>query len=649
MGIQMCSMNPFLRRLTPLLLLIASPLQAQDAERATHADEASRPQLVFTHNDPSFQVRQYQLGCLSLLSYLVVSGGEALVIDPQRDVDHYLEQAKQLGAQVRYVALTHPHADFVAGHTELAARVGATILLSQHAGAAFAHQALADGDQITLGQVAITMWHTPGHTPNASTFLLGVAGEPQPRMAFTGDTLFIGGIGRPDLLDVPPAMLAEQSYASIQRLKALPDATLVLPAHGAGSLCGAHLSPATTSTIGAEKRDNEYLRIVGRSSFIARVLSHQPVAPQYFRFNVEWNLKGPPLVSPQVDLPPRLAGKQAGADGVWLVDLRDQRAYAEAHVRGAVNVALRGRLDTWTGIVVPFTAPVVLVGDEGQVREGALRLRRIGFDKLAGWLPDDAASWRADGLEVVSSRLVAPSELFAAMQKGEEPILIDVRTEEEHLDLRIGEMGNVPVTEHERLARTFPKDMPMLFLCNSAYRSSMAVGLAERAGFRNLASLDGGLDAWLGQGLPVRGRSVDANNLLLPEPIVPTQLQPLQPAAVVLDLRQEWEWRDWSIPGSKHVALEALPEAVAELPPDQVVILACKDGTQAAAAAGAILKQDPTRRVRPLRGGVTAYYRDIVLGRAAVDSRAMPSPTLPAPAAAAGATKPTAKKRNAGC
>jgi rhodanese-related sulfurtransferase len=475
--------------------------------------------------------------------------------------------------------------------------------------------------------------------------LLSVGGEQEPRYAFTGDTLFIGGIGRPDLLDVPPAQLAAQSFDSIQRLKSLPDATLVLPAHGAGSLCGAHLSPATTSTIGDEKRTNEYLRIAGRSSFIAKVLSHQPVAPQYFGFNVELNRKGPPLVDRGQAMPPKLdlAAVKAAPDA-WLVDLRHQHAYADAHLRGAVNVALRGRLDTWTGIVVPPDAELWVVGSEKEVAEGVFRLRRIGYDRIAGWIEDDVAAWRAAGLDVRSSKLVAPKDLYALMQKGEEPIVIDVRTADEHADLRLGDIGNIPVTESLRFGKTLPKDVPVVMLCNSAYRSSMAVGLAERQGFVDVASLDGGMDAWLAEGLPAIGRMVDAAAVRLPATVTAKDLAADTNGMALFDLRADWEWNDWRVPGSQRVGLDELVGAVAELPSDRRIVLLSKDGESAFAAAGALLKQYPDRAIVVLRGGVAAYYREVVL-RSASAAPSVPSPIPAAPTSG----KPVVKKRNVGC
>ncbi|MFO1077077.1 MAG: rhodanese-like domain-containing protein [Planctomycetota bacterium] len=646
--------------------LLALPSTAQDAEKATHADAASRPMIAFEAKGDGWLVRQYQLGCLSLLSYLVVIGDDAAVIDPQRDVEHYRDDAKVLGAHIRHVLLTHLHADFVAGHTELAATDGAEVAVSKLANAEFAHRGLADGDRVAVGNAEIEAWLTPGHTPSAMTFLLHLpAAAKQPVFAFTGDTLFVGSIGRPDLLDVPPADLAKKSFASLNRLTALPEDTVVLPAHGAGSLCGAHLSPETTTTIGREKKTNPYLGIRSEATFVAKAISHQPTAPQYFAFNVEMNRKGPPLVARAEELPPaldRAALAALLAKEAWIVDLRDQHDYAAGHVEGAVNVALRGRLDTWTGIVVPFDHPVVLVGDDEAVREGVFRLRRIGYDHIAGRLPDDEGVWRDAGLAVRQSKLVAPRDLFARIQAHTEPIVIDVRTADEYADLRLGDVGNIPVTDSARFAKLLTKDQPVLMVCNSAYRSSMAVGLAERLGFRDVASLDGGLDAWLDAGLPVVGAQTTkaatetaapaAGAIALPEPIDASMLAKVlleQPQAyAVLDIRPAWQFDEWHVPGATNVALAALEQHVADVPATRRIVLVDRDGSLAFAAAGALMARTQ-RDLRALLGGTQRYYAQNVLGGGDAPA-AMPAPAAEVPAAAPNAPTTTPKKkRSAGC
>ncbi|HEX6810415.1 MAG TPA: rhodanese-like domain-containing protein [Planctomycetota bacterium] len=643
------------------LLAFTAAVRAQDAERETHADDASKPRVSFEDKGADHVLRQYQLGCLSQLSYLLVSGNEAAVVDPTRDVDHYLDDAKQLGAAVKLVLLTHPHADFVAGHTELAQRVGAQVLIAAKAGASFPHRGLQDGDRVTVGSAAIEAWETPGHTPNAMTFLVRVrAAKADPAYALTGDTLFIGGIGRPDLLDAPPAALAAQAWDSIHRLAALPDATLVLPAHGAGSLCGAHLSPQTSSTIGAEKASNPYFGFKSKARFVADLLSRQPVAPRYFAYNVAMNLAGPPLAQRAADLPavvePALLQRTLGDTG-FAVDVRGQREYANGHVAGSVNIALRGRLDTWTGIVVPHDAPVVLVGSDDEVREGVFRLRRIGYDKIAGRLAADAAAWRAAGLDVRETKLVAPKELYAAMKAGNEPLIVDVRTADEYADVRLGDTGNIPVTESARFAAMFDREAPVVMVCNSAYRSSMAVGLGERAGFTNVSSLDGGLDAWIEAGLPVVGREArgaaparQASAVVLPEPVDAAFVQRVladQPQAyAVVDIRPAWQFAEWRVPSSTNVLPDAVTAHLAALPAELRVVLVDRDGTLAFAVAGAVAAQVPQRPLRVLVGGVQGFYAATAFGAA---PPAVPDARSAAPAATPAQATPPVKKRSAGC
>lgn len=650
-----------------LFLPFSAPLStaaAQDAERTTHTDAASTPQIALDERLGAFVLRQYQLGCLSQLTYLIGSDGVAVVVDPQRDVEHYLRDAGALGLQIRYVVLTHTNADFVAGHVELAQRAGAEILISEASGSEFAHRGLHDGDKVALGKTTLEFWATPGHTLDSMTMLVRVPGAAvDPAYIVTGDTLFIGGIGRPDLVggEITPVVLANHAFDSMQRLKTLPDATKVLPGHGAGSLCGAHLSPETVSTLGAEKASNPYLAPLGRVAFVARVVTGLPVAPQYFAHNVALNRKGPPAVARDAAMPASLdaaAVARAAKEGAWLVDVRDQRDYAQGHVSGAVNVALRGRLDTWTGIVVPFDAAIVLVGSDDEVREATFRLRRVGYDRLSGYLAGGMAAWRAAGLPDRQSKLLSPQVLFAAMQRGEEPFLVDVRTASEYDELRLGDYGNIPVTDWPRFAEVLDKQQPVVMVCNSAYRSSLAVGLAERLGFADVGSLDGGLDAWLSAGLPTLGSARLAHGaaavptLSLPEPIDPKTLANAladQPQSyLVLDVRPAWAFADYHVPG----AMPARPEeALAQAAAADVrtrIVLVDRDGTLAWAVAGAILQAHGERAVRVLDGGTARFWREIELGRASPAMLPTTTPAAPAPTQRP-QTKPAAKKRNAGC
>jgi rhodanese-related sulfurtransferase/glyoxylase-like metal-dependent hydrolase (beta-lactamase superfamily II) len=671
-------------------LLATSPVRllAQDAEQATHADEASVPQLSYERRAGEVTLRQYQLGCLSQLTYLIVSRGEALVVDPQRDVEHYVRDAKALGARIRYVALTHTNADFVAGHTELAARETAEILISSASASQFSHRGMRDGEAVTLGAATIKFIATPGHTLDSMSVLVRVPGadvEADPLWAMTGDALFIGSIGRPDLAQgsVSPMALAGKAFESVQRFGTLPDATIVLPAHGAGSLCGAHLSPDTTSTIASVKVNNPYFQIHSRAAFVARDVSGLPPAPQYFAYNVALNRAGPPVVDWTDEMPRALAPSEvrdAITAGAWVVDLRDARSYARSHVEGSINVSVRGRLDTWTGIVIPFEAPLVLVGSPAEVREAAFRFKRIGLDHVVGRLATDLESARAAGLSVRTTELVAPAVLADLIASGTEPILVDVRTAEEYAELAIGEYAHIELTDWKRFGDVLDPDMPVLFVCNSAYRSSMAVGLAERLGFKDVGSLEGGIDAWLDAGLPVYGTApvcagpvcpaagaqadgvatlqpATPETFELPEPIEPAQLAALlrdQPSNyALLDLRPAWQYREYHLPGAMNVDPGALLAQVMSLPKSARVVLVDRDGTFAWAAGGAVSAAlgSESRLLRVLAGGTARFWREIEIP--GQSPPAMPG-VKATPAAApssliAPPAQPPAKKRSAGC
>jgi glyoxylase-like metal-dependent hydrolase (beta-lactamase superfamily II)/rhodanese-related sulfurtransferase len=653
----------------------------QDAERLTHGDEASTPQASYERREGDVTLRQYQLGCLSQLSYLITSRGEAAVVDPLRDVEHYLRDAQAQGARIRYVVLTHTHADFVAGHTELAARAGAEVLISADSGSQFVHRPLQDGERATLGAAELEFLAVPGHTLDSMSVLVRVSGsDPNPTWILTGDALFIGSIGRPDLAQgtISPMALASKAFDSLRRLRALPDETILLPAHGAGSLCGAHLSAETTSTLGREKATNPYFNLASRAAFIARDVADLPPAPPYFAHDVALNRAGPPAVDWSEEMPPAMGPRQvlqALAAGAWAIDLRDARAYAQAHVQGSINVAVRGRLDTWTGSVVPFEAPLLLIGSASEVREAAFRFKRIGLDRVRGYLAADLETAHAAGLLIRTTELVAPEALYERMQRGTEPVLVDVRTAEEHAELAIGSYVQLALTDWKRFAELLDPSAPVVFVCNSAYRSSMAVGLAELLGFRDIATLDGGIDAWLAADLPVYGTSpacagpvcptpgfegtpatraptlpAGGGMLELAEPIEPAALATLladQPQTyVIVDVRPAWQFDEYHVPGAVNVALEGVAGYLQQLPASARVVLVDRDGTLAWALAGA-LGAELGPRARPLRvlaGGTARFWREVEVG-----GQSLPSlqPTA-SPSAAPGAP-PAPKKRSAGC
>jgi rhodanese-related sulfurtransferase len=552
---------------------------------------------------------------------------------------------------------------------------------------------MRDGDVVTLGSATIEFIATPGHTLDSMSVLVHVpmsaAGvEADPLWVMTGDALFIGSIGRPDLAQgtVSPMALAGKAFESVQRLRTLPDASIVLPAHGAGSLCGAHLSPDTTSTIAREKATNPYFQTHSRAAFVSRDVSGLPPAPQYFAYNVALNRKGPPMVDWTDETPRALAPSEVRAaidGGAWVVDLRDARSYSSLHLEGSINVSVRGRLDTWTGIAIPFDAPLALVGSPDEVREAAFRFKRIGLDRVIGYLATDLESARAAGLSVRTTELVPAAVLAERIARGTEPIIVDVRSAEEHAELAIGEYAHIELTDWKRFGDVLDRDLPVVFVCNSAYRSSMAVGLAERLGFRQLASLEGGLDAWLDAHLPVYGTapvcagpicpatgapaddsasttaasfSAASDEFELPEPIEPAQLAALlldQPESyAVIDVRPEWQYREYHVPGAVHVGPSAVLAHVKSLSRTARIVLVDRDGTTAWAVAGAVSAAlgFQSRPLRVVSGGTARFWREVeIAGHAppAVQG-ARPVPAA-APSRDAKPTRPEAKKRSAGC
>jgi hydroxyacylglutathione hydrolase len=350
--------------------------------------------------------KQFYLGCLAHASYLVGSEGEAAVVDPRRDVDGYLEEAEREGLRIRYVIETHLHADFVSGHRELASRTGAEIVFGAKAEAAFPHRAVKDGDAIRLGKLTLRVLETPGHTPESITILVD---DPEhasaPRLALTGDTLFIGDVGRPDLAGAKgfaPEHMAGLLYDSLhEKLLALPDAVEVFPAHGAGSLCGRNLSQETSSTIGEQRRTNYALQAMPRERFVQMMTADLPEIPRYFAMDVALNRGGVPALA---ELPPAPALASAAFEaaarerGATILDVRSSAAFGAGHVPGSLNVALAGQFASWAGTLVDAATPILLVTDDtAQVPEAVTRLARVGIESVCGYLDGGIAAWDGSG------------------------------------------------------------------------------------------------------------------------------------------------------------------------------------------------------------------------------------------------------------
>jgi hydroxyacylglutathione hydrolase len=459
--------------------------------------------------------KQFYLSCLAHASYLIgdEETGIAAVVDPQRDIDQYLAFAGEHGLRIKYVFLTHLHADFVAGHLELRDRVGATICLGAAAKAGYAFMPMGDGNAIEFGRVRLKTMETPGHTPESISILVYDlnASDQQPHAVLTGDTLFIGDVGRPDLraaLGWSASQLGGMLFDSLHKLLGLPDQSLVYPAHGAGSLCGKALSKETFSTLGEQRRKNYALQPMSKEEFIRVVTADQPEAPPYFTYDAVLNSQERPT------LDETLASKMKPltvdallalqADGAQILDTRDPDEFGAAHLAGSVNIGLGGQYATWAGTVLDRAHPIAIIADPGRENEAAVRLGRIGFDHVAGYLENGLLSLTArPELIVFTERLSAQfaAELLAS---SEPPLVVDVRAPREREQKHIEGSVSMPLNRLLESRKTLPTDRALLVYCAGGYRSSIAASLLQGSGFAPVGEIAGGLAAWEAAKLPVR-------------------------------------------------------------------------------------------------------------------------------------------------
>ncbi len=451
---------------------------------------------------------QFYLGCLAHASYMLASQGEAVVVDPQRDVELYLKAAADHGVTIRHIFESHLHADFVSGHRELAARTGATIYMGAQAGATFPHVPVHDGFQLKFGQASIRVLETPGHT--SESICMVVTDEeksPGPWAILTGDTLFIGDVGRPDLSPShTPAQLAGLLYDSLHgKLMTLADGVLVYPAHGAGSLCGKNMRAERSSTIGTERLTNYALQIKNREEFITQLTSNLPARPEYFLKDAEINRTGAAALS---DLPPLRAVspqelKLMLSAGEIALDVRPNEEFAAAHVPGSVNIALGGQFASWAGTVLGLSAhPVLIVSSDEQMEEARLRLTRVGIEILNGYLNGGVDAWKQAGLPLATIAQMTPADLDAQLQSTNMQVL-DVRREPEWEAAHIEGATWWPLDNFKVSPPEMDHEAPIAVHCKGGYRSMIATSLLQRAGFKHVKNVTGGLDAWQQAKLPV--------------------------------------------------------------------------------------------------------------------------------------------------
>ena len=460
-------------------------------------------------------LRQFYLNCLAHASYLIgdESTRTAAVVDPQRDVDQYLAFAAEHQLQIRHVLLTHFHADFLAGHLELRDRAGATIYLAASARAEYAATLLADGEAIEMGRVRLVAVHTPGHTPESMSILVHDLDKSAdvPHAVLTGDTLFVGDVGRPDLraaLGWSASQLGDLLYDSLHgKLLPLPDATLIYPAHGAGSLCGKAISRETVSTIGEQRRSNYAVQPMSKSAFVDLVTADQPDAPAYFTYDAVLNSQERPTLADALtrQLKPLSldAVTELAARGAQLLDTRDPIEFAAAHLRGSINIGLVGQYATWAGTVLTRDQPIVIVADPGGESESALRLGRIGFDHVAGYLEGGLRSVDSRPELIVSTERLAPEVAAERMAAANPPLVIDVRQPPERARKRLDGSVHIPLGRLSDQLNDLPRDRPVIVHCAGGYRSSIAASLLQRSGRMAVSEIAGGIGAWEQAGLPV--------------------------------------------------------------------------------------------------------------------------------------------------
>jgi hydroxyacylglutathione hydrolase len=451
---------------------------------------------------------QFYLGCLAHASYLLASDGEAVVVDPQRDVELYLKAAAEHRATIRHIFETHLHADFVSGHRELAARTGAKIYMGAQSGATFEHVPVSDGFELKFGKGSIRVLETPGHTPESICLVVTEAETSRaPWAVLTGDTLFIGDVGRPDLSPQhTPAQLAGLLYDSLHtKLMKLPNSVLVYPAHGAGSLCGKNMRAERSSTIGTERLTNYALQIKSREEFIRQLTSNLPARPEYFAKDAEINRTGAAALS---DLAPLRSLSPSELEGMLkageiALDVRSMDEFAAGHVPGSVNIALGGQFASWAATVLGLAShPVLIAETDAQIEEARLRLARVGIEELDGYLAGGLAAWQQSGQPLAIVAQISAQELEQGLVAGKVQVL-DVRREPEWDAGHVEDATWWPLDNFRVSPPEIDHKVPLAVHCKGGYRSMIAASLLQRAGFRKVINLIGGFDAWQQAKLPI--------------------------------------------------------------------------------------------------------------------------------------------------
>jgi hydroxyacylglutathione hydrolase len=461
-------------------------------------------------------LKQYYLACLAHASYLI--GDEesrtAIVVDPQRDVQQYLDDAEKLGLTIRHVFLSHFHADFIAGHLELRDACGATIHLGARAKAEYPFVPMHDGDTLNFPGLRLQVLETPGHTIESISILVFdlQKSASEPYAVLTGDTLFIGDVGRPDLrasLGWTADALGAHLYDSLhEKLLPLPDATLIYPAHGAGSLCGKQLSSETVAPLGDQRKFNYALQPMAKEEFIRLVTADQPDAPSYFAYDAILNTQERATLDKnlaQVVRPLALEEALQMADaGAQLLDVRNPEDYATGHLAGSINIGLGGQYATWAGTILDRTTPIVVIAEPGKEQEAALRLGRIGLDNVSGYLRDGMTALAARPDLIVATHRVSPRSAAQELAGEAPPLLLDIRNPQEWQAKHIAGSVNIPLNRLQERIAELPRNRRIAVHCAGGYRSSIAAGILHRHGISDLIEMAGGIAAWDAAHLPVQ-------------------------------------------------------------------------------------------------------------------------------------------------
>ena len=469
--------------------------------------------LLERYYDESLAQASYLIGCEAT--------GEAIVVDPNRDVDRYVRAAAAHRMRIRYVTETHIHADFLSGSRDLARLAQATLLLSDHGGehwrygfaASDAARLLRDGDTIAVGKVTLDVWHTPGHTPEHIVFL--VTDTPvgaKPVGMVSGDFLFVGDVGRPDLLEKAARVQgtmeasARELFASLRRLSSLPDYLQVWPGHGAGSACGKALGSVPQTTLGYERLFNPALKHQDEAEFVRWVLADQPEPPPYFATMKRLNRDGPPPRQKGGDVPQLdVRGVEAAlARGDWVVDIRGSIDFGATHIPGTVNIPASKSLATYAGTVLDYERPIHLIAkSRDQAMHAIHQLSLVGMDNIAAWAALDLLQqWKMDGRPVAARPTIDGPALMKQLERGG-PRVVDVRGRSEWNGGHLAAADHVYLGELRERAGSLRKDEPIVVHCQGGTRSSIAASLLERAGFTDVTMLTGGVDGWRKAGLPL--------------------------------------------------------------------------------------------------------------------------------------------------